>query len=202
MPLPLEDHARQTLIENDRGSKIHAAVSEGWRQFSALYPQRHRWRRKSSQRNLVWEEVVHQLALTASDDSDMKLVEHRDTVSLVIEGELLLRLKHADISLVTRNYPTEEALSFDDHDVDLFDFPGMQRVKLCYVLDQHETEIIWLGLVATQNGKFLWKIELSGAGTVAEVPRLPLQPQDEDTGRLASLKNPETDTSKKRKDKK
>lgn len=200
MPLPLEEHVRLVLLENERGVKFHRAIDEGWRAFADLYPQRHGWIRKSSARHMAWEEIARRLSAVAVSDPGIIPVRHRDTLSLVVEDEVLFRLKHADTALVTQNYPTTEAELFDNHDVDLYGFNGLQRVRLCYVLDQFETKVVWIGVAAHDNGRFLWKIELDGAGAVAAPPVLPFVDSDTDTAKLARLKKSSDETAKKKKD--
>lgn len=200
MPVPLEDHVRQVLLENDRGTKFYRAVKEGWAALDQLYPQRHRWRRKSSARHMVWEEVVQRLFDVAAKDEYIVPIEHRDTVSLIVENEVLFRLKFADTSLITRNYPTPEAEEFDNHDVDLYGFSGLQRVKLCYVPDEYETNLLWTGIAASNKGKFLWKIELEDTGAVAPPARLPFPEEEVDTTRFARLKKPAEEKQDKKKD--
>ena len=187
MAVPLEDHVRQVLLENERGVKLHGAVVQGWAAASE-YPQRGRWRRKSTMRHIVWEEIVQRLIQVAVDDPHIVPIEHQDTVSLIIEDEVLFRLKYADTALVTANYPTPEAQLFDHHEVDLYGFAGLQRVKLCYVPDEHETNLLWAGIAASNHGRFLWKIELDGAGAVAAVPRLPFTEPQADPSRIARLR--------------
>ena len=199
MPLPLEEHVRQVLLENERGTHIFNAVHDGWKAFQDHYPQRHQWRRKSSSRHMVWEEVTKRLAAIASSDDGVSLVEHRDTVSIVVDNEVLLRLKHADPSLITRNYPTEEAQAFDDHQVDLYGFAGLQRVKLCYVADQFERNLIWVGIMASVNGRYLWKIELDGGGAVESPIQLPLTEPEQNTAKLAKLKGQPAENGGKKK---
>ncbi len=199
MPLPLEEHVRQVLLENERGTQIYKAVQGGWKAFQEGFPQRHKWRRKSSSRHMVWEEVTNRLAVIASHDDGVSIVEHRDTVSLIFDDEVLLRLKHADASLITRNFPTEEAQAFDDHEVDLYGFEGLQRVKLCYVADQFERDLIWVGVVASVNGRYLWKIELDGAGAVDDAVQLPLVEPEQNTAKLAKLKGQAAGTGSKNK---
>ena len=199
MPLPLEEHVRQVLLERDRGQRFFDAAQKGWVAFSEQYPQRHTWRRKSSARHMVWEEVVRRLMVVAADDPGIVPIEHRDTLSLVVDNEVLFRVKHADSALVTRNYPTEEARDFDNHEVDLYGFSGLQRVKLCYVPDQFESELIWVGVSASNRGKFLWKIQLDGAGTVAAPEMLPLVQAEEDTSKLVRLKKNNANVGKDKK---
>lgn len=198
MPLPLEEHVRQVLLENDRGLKFFQAAKDGWAAFDENYPQRHQWRRKSSTRSMVWEEVVKRLVAVAADDQGVTVIEHSDTLSLIIDDEVLFRLKHADTGLITKNYPTAEAQDFDNHDVDLYGYSGLQRVRLCYVPDKFETGLIWVGVSASNKGQFLWKIELNDIGAVAAPEMLPFVEADMNTAKLAKLKATDADTGKKK----
>lgn len=194
MPLPLEDHVRAVLLENDRGQRLYEALDDAWSEFINKYPERSSWQRKSASRNLFWECARTKLKQLAIDDKAVEAVEHRDTLSLVIEDEVLFRLKHANSSLMTRNVPTVEATEFDDHDCDLFGRAGLQRVRLCYVLNEFETKIIWIGIAAHDRGRFLWKIELTGRGAERAEPDLldDLSPEP-DTRRLIKTKSKPAD---------
>lgn len=200
MPLPIRDFAQQVLIENGRAGLFHKAIHRAWNTTVERYPERALWRRKSTFRGLMWEEAVKELATLTTADPDFKFIEHCDTVSFILEDAFLFRIKHADMTLSTANYPTSEAGSFDNHDVDLYGFSGLQRVELCYVLNEFETDIVWVGVSARANGHHLWKIELTNAGILAPVAELPLEP-DIDTAKLAKIRKvqPEQET-KKRKD--
>lgn len=199
MPLPLEEYVRLILSERNRGQRLHEAVRSGWAAFLFNQPRRHLWRRKSSSRHMVWEEVATQLAQLADDDG-VEVLEHKDTLSLIIEREVMIRLKHADVALVTQNYPTDEAREYDDHEKDLFGRSGLQRVRLCYVLNEFETDLLWVGIAAHSQGRFLWKIELAPEGMVAPEPRLPIEAVEVDTAKLARLKNVSGKQEKKNKE--
>lgn len=202
MPLPLRDFVHQVLIENGRDALIFQAIKRSWEGTSEKYPERGRWRRKSTFRGLVWEEIVSDLAAIEATDKDFRLVSHRDTVSFIVEDAVLFRVKHADVTLATTNYPTPEAVSFDNHEVDLYGYIGLQRVELCYVLNEFETSIIWVGIAARSNGVHLWKIELSDSGVLAPVETLPLEPETEsDPAQLAKLRPTSTPQDKKEKEK-
>ena len=188
MPVPLEDHVRQVLLERERGAKFHKAVGDGWQRAIEKYPERDRWRRKSTFRAIVWEEVTDELSIVAAGDRDLEWLPHQDTISIIAENEVLFRLKHADIALTTSNYPTQEAVAFDNHDKDLYGYSDLQRVRLCYVPDQFESKLLWRGIAAHYKGIFLWNIELDEAGALAPIERLPLQEPGLDVTKIARLK--------------
>lgn len=188
MPLPLEQHARQVLLENDRGLLFHEAIKRGWARFEEQYPDRHRWARKATSRAVVWESIMSELAGVVADDAGLKIVSHRDTRSIIAEDEFLFRLKHASPALATSNYPTSEAVKFDDHDIDLYGFNGLQRIRLCYVLDQFENGVVWTGASAQSRGALLWKIQLSDFGVEPETQTLPLSEPEIDPAKVLKLK--------------
>jgi hypothetical protein len=201
MPLPLKEFVQQVVLENSRASKIYHAVHRAWNATVEEYPERALWRRKSTFRGLVWEAVVQELAVIAAEDPDIQFIEHRDTASFVMEDSVLFRFKHADVALATANYPTAEASSFDDHDKDLYGFIGLQRVELCYVLNEFETAIVWVGIAARVNGNHLWKLELGHSGIMAAPAELPIfdQNAESDPAKLAKIKKPAQDEGKKEK---
>lgn len=199
MPLPLEEHVRLILIERNRGRRLYEAVTQGWEAFK-VKPRRGLWLRRSSSRSMVWEEVAERL-IQMEDDDGVEVLPHRDTLSLIFDDEVMLRLKHADVQLVTQNVPTGEALEYDDHDKDLFGRTSLQRVRLCYVLDQFETKLEWVGIAAHYLGRLLWKIELGAEGMAAPVPLLPIDAPEVDTTKLVRFKStPSADKKNKKKD--
>jgi hypothetical protein len=205
MPLPLRDFVQQVLIENERAGKIHRAVLRAWKATVEKYPERARWRRKSTFRGLFWEEAVRELATLTETDPDFKLAGHRDTASFILEQSVLFRFKHANVALATANYPTPEAMDFDRHDVDLYGYQGMQRAELCYVLNEFETDIVWVGIAASADGNHLWKIELADDGVVPAQTELPSDAEEEeesDPAKLARIKKaqPERKDAKRKSD--
>lgn len=193
MPLPLKEFVQHVLLENNRAAKIHNAVVNAWSRTVERYPERAMWQRKATFRGIVWEEIVRDLSALTLEDAGFHVERHRDTASFIIEQEVLFRVKHADLSLSTANYPTSEAVAFDDHEADLYGFTGMQRVELCYVLNEFETQIVWLGMSARSKGGWLWKIELTDRGIATEVMEPSFLDEDFDPQRLASLKRGNSD---------
>ncbi|MDE3809986.1 hypothetical protein I7I49_06790 [Sinorhizobium meliloti] len=198
MPLPLKDYVRQVLLENGRAGKIHNAVRAAWSKAISTYPERAGWQRKSTFRGIVWEAAVRELEAASLGDAGFRTVFHRDTASFILDDAVLFRFKHADVSLATANYPTPEASAFDDHEADLYGFRGLQRVELCYVLDEFEMSIVWIGIAARQQGEHLWSIELNNAGVVTPEAALPFE-EEVDVAKLARLKaQPDHDEKKKK----
>ncbi|MBV1701064.1 MAG: hypothetical protein KGQ46_04515 [Hyphomicrobiales bacterium] len=199
MPLPLKEFVQQVLLEGNRAAKIHRAIRNAWKTADEKYPERANWRRKSTFRGLFWEEAIRELSAIASEDAGFVVIEHRDTVSFILENSVLFRFKHADLALGTANYPTPEATSFDDHENDLYGFAGLQRVELCHVFNEFETEIIWIGITARNMGRHLWKLELSDLGISIPAPELPIVMPEMDTAKLVRVKKTDNDQGREKK---
>lgn len=167
MPLPQRDYVQQVFAKRNRASRVHTAVQRAWATVGESYPERGRWIRKATFRALMWEAAIRELELISRDDSGFRPLFHRDTASFLLDNSVLFRFKHADVALSTSNYPTSEALAFDDPDVDLWGYEGIQRVELCYVLDELETSVVWVGVAARAYGRFLWKLGLNSDGVEA-----------------------------------
>jgi hypothetical protein len=198
LPTPLKEYVQQVLSEHNRGAEIREALLYG---ADALKQQADNgwWRRKSTRRALLWENAVARLLDLVSDDRAVVPVPHYDTVSFVYEDAVLVRLKKADYSLHSSNYPTPTADLFHDHQTDLFGHPGLQRVEAVYVPNRFDTEIDWVGVVARQNKALLWNFELTEpAATPVVVLPTPAQPPP---ATLVKLKDQTRDRNRKKDEK-
>jgi hypothetical protein len=194
LPKPLKEFVQQVLGERNRGTKIRQALDYG-AALVAAQDGNGWWRRKSTRRAIFWENAVNKLIELLADDTGVQIVFHHDTVSFVFEDAVLLRLKKADYTLRTSNIPTFMAQLFDDHEVDLFGYPGLQRVEAVYIPNRYDTGIVYTGLVAREDGVHLWHCDLPEPAT-ASVPALP-QPVSPPAASLAKLKNQNNDRKRK-----
>jgi hypothetical protein len=194
---PLKEYVQQVLAEHARGEKIRQAFGHANVTVSALAKSA-TWRRKGTRRALFWEIAVDKLIELTIDDPGLHRVEHYDTMSFIFDDAVLVRLKKADMSLHTSNYPTPTAELFHVHQTDLFGFAGLQRVEAVYIPNRFDTDIIWSGIVARENGVDLWHFELveSVAVPTAALPQ-PVQPPAAD---LAKVKNQAKGADQKKSD--
>lgn len=160
MPIPDEDVVRDVLSVNGRGQALRAAVLEAWASVQLMSNQHPWWRRKATRAALMWEYSVQNAINALANDNGLVVDPHHDTTSFVFDDSVLLRMKKANIQLISSNYPTLLAASYHDHERDLFGFSGHQRVELCHVFNRFKTKIDWVGVVARDNGNVLWNIDL------------------------------------------
>jgi len=187
MPTPIEAEVKRILRINGRGEALRRAFQSAWSDFEHNYPDRAWWRRKSTQAAIIWEYAVKH-AIEALGN-DVVVVPHHDTISFIFDDALLVRMKKADVELMSRNYPTALASLFHEPEVDLFGYKGLQRVEVVYVRDQYGMGLDWIGIVARENDRVLWHFELED-DAAATVEKLPITTQAEasSTAALATLK--------------
>ena len=187
MAVPSEDLVRQVLADRDRNRIIRSSILSAWREVRATYPQVSWFRRKTTIRGLMWEHAVSNLIDGLSADRGIHVQRHLDTISFVFDEIVLLRVKKANVELRTCNYPTELAGLFYEHQIELFGFPGVQRVEAAYVLNRFETEVDWVGIVAWGGGRQLWHFEIEEVPTIRSISSLQ-QPVRRPTSQLAKPK--------------
>jgi len=130
---------------------------------------------------VILENAVQKLIELLADDPNVQIIPHHDTVSFIFDDAVLVRLKKADMTLRTSNYPTPTAELFDDHKADLFGYTGLQRVEAVYIPNRFDTDIIWTGIVAHDGNADLWHFEFAEPVTMPTAA-LPHPVQDASRG--------------------
>lgn len=174
MARPIETVVRDVLAVNGRSIKFRHAIGDAWSALKANYPERARWRRKSTRAAIVWEESVDRAITAFHDDLGTHVVSHFDTISFIFDDTVLMRVKKVDMELQSRNVQTSLSTLFHRHDEDLFGYQGLQRVEAGYVLNRFETEIAWVGVVAREDDEQLFHFDfndvLAPAQTIIPFP--------------------------------
>lgn len=178
MPTPDEETVRRVLAHNDRDVRMRSRIEKAWEDLKAKYADRAWWRRKSTTRAVMWENSVHGVLDEVGNDAGIRPIAHDDTVSIIADDLVEIRLKKAALSLFTSNFPTRLAGLFHQHDADLFGHTGHHRVEVVHVFNRFQTALDWIGVVAREKSEILWKFELprGGASVVALPPVVPVAP--------------------------
>ena len=160
MPIPAENAVRRCL--EPRHPIIYDAVTGGWADCRAM-PQIGWWRRKGTRAAMVWEGTVERAIQSFVDDEGVRVVNHFDTRSFLVDDTVLFRFKKGDVRLFSRNYPTQLALAFHDHrDDDLFGYGGLMRVEVVHTLNPRETEIESVVIIARDRRRVFWWYNIGG----------------------------------------
>lgn len=176
MPVPDQNLVEKVLAKDGRAALCRQAIEGGWEDLRGKQPDLAWWRRKTTRAAIMWENVVDRAIKLFDGKSGIKHIPHYDTASFIFDDLVLARFKLADIGLVTSNYPTAQARLFHQHQTeDLFGFRGHHRIELVHVINRFGTALDWIGVVARDRHKVLWKFELPAGG--AAVAPLPIAPK-------------------------
>jgi hypothetical protein len=143
------------------------ALTRAWDDWMAA--DLHHWR-KRGRANFVWEQAAHYAAIDLNEDPRVSILVKNESYHFLVDDRVAFRLKKADHSGYTRNYPTQEALAFHDPQMPLTGVPAEQRVEVTYTLNTAETDLNDIVVVARDGDKVLWTYSLLRDDSVASLP--------------------------------
>lgn len=195
---PSQEQVQATLARHGRAQAFRDAFLYGWEETHRRIPEIASFVRVTTKRSIVLEFALQQLKSKLADDPGFHVLRHMGTISIILDGEVLLRLKKADRNRRTSNYPTRQSELFHCHQQDLFGQTGVSRVQAIYVPNDRETGIEWAGIVAkSASGDVLWEIEFRDEISAEPVERLPRGPEREE-GPVVKLKDTEQAPSREK----
>lgn len=157
MPVPPREIVRP-IIEN-YSEPIVASVLGAWDDWLAS-PHVGVWRCKRSRANFVWEQIIERAHLAFDGSLGVHIIDGQETFKFLVDDRVLFRFKKGDEAGVTANIPTQLALAFHDHEQDLLGLPQVHRVEVVYQLNQLETEIVDVIVVARDEDVVVWSYSL------------------------------------------
>ncbi len=117
-------------------------------------------------------------------------IERDQTVSFILDDQVLFRFKKGDSSGLSRNFPTQQALAFHDHQRSLFGPLEWIRVEVVYVLNRFKTCVENVFIVARDGSKIAWLYDiLPEAATTGKIETAPARQVDIE--QLVRLRDPE-----------
>lgn len=98
-------------------------------------------------------------------------------IGILVGSDIFIRMKKADERMLSRNYPTKNALAFVDQEQELFG--GLTRLELVYQLDDVGAEVERIVLMQRHKCSVVWTIDLFGSAPMVQNV-LPFAPQIDD----------------------
>ena len=176
--LPLLDEVRDLIV---------AAIHEAWDDWMASdYVSV--WRCKRSRANFVWEQIIDRAFTNLANHDAVHVIDGQETMKFLVRGEVLFRFKKADEIGRTSNVSTQLALAFHDHDQDLFGLPEVQRVEVVYKLNELETAIHDICVVARNGARVAWEFSLLDAEDVITPLPIPASEPERPAAKVVKLK--------------
>src|SRR5688500_9091943 len=85
--------------------------------------------------NVIYERMIARAISEFESMPGIRILNGHQTVHFVYQDAVRFRFKKGDEKGLSRNYPTQMALAFNDQSSDLFGAPTISRVDIVYQLD-------------------------------------------------------------------
>lgn len=169
---------RQEIVESVLGpyhDVIYGVVDAAWQDWlsSSEFP---RARSSRTRACIVWDRMIDHANAAFLENPRVRCVEHYNTWSFIVDDLVLFRFKKGNQVGYTANYPTQTALAFHDHErqYNLFGFEDYHRVQIVYTLDELESDLGRVLVVARDNSRIAWDYQIQPSTIRAEeIPSLP-----------------------------
>ena len=161
---------------HSRIARIVLGAWDDWKQKS--HEIGNRFARTSA--NVVFERIIARAIPEFDSMPGMHIKTGHQTVHFLYQSAVLFRFKKGDENGLSRNYPTQAALAFNDQNCDLFGPPGISRIDVVYQLDRLATRVIDVAVVARHESNVLWcysilNVDAKTADVISINPR-PMSP--------------------------
>lgn len=128
--------------------------------------------------NVIYERMIARAVSEFESMPGMHILSGHQTVHFVYQDAVRFRFKKGDEKGLSRNYPTQMALAFNDQTSDLFGAPTITRVDIVYQLDGLQTRVTDVSVVARHDMSVLWSYSLTAmesksAEVIAFTPKAP-----------------------------
>lgn len=146
---------------------------------------------------VVWNNMITQARRRFVGRKGIRFGKLRDQDGLMVGESTFIRLKMGNRDLLSRNYPTPEAVAFHDQTQDFFG--GVARLELLYVLDKAELNVERVVLVQRHKAAVVWAIEVIGNGGMSQgvIPFAPDAPSGPPAERMIKPKEKQVRVNKR-----
>jgi hypothetical protein len=157
MPVPPQEEVRAVL--DPTRDVVLDVILGAWRDWRDS-PQSGTWRCKRSRASFVWEQMIDRAHRAFDGNGRVRILDGHETFKFLVDGRVLFRFKKADEVGLSANIPTQLALAFHDHDQNLFGLPDVYRIEIVYQLNQLETDVVDILVVARDEDWIVWTYSL------------------------------------------
>jgi hypothetical protein len=127
---------------------------------------------------LVYDFIVQRLIAGLEEDKNVRTVRRDETVKFVIGERVVLRVKKANEQGLGSNIRTQATMDFVEQQQKIPGLPRLQKVEVVYVLNDLQTKIEQVLVVARNQDVRLWYYEI-GPDRGAAVLSIPSMAPDD-----------------------
>lgn len=172
--MPIADQSRVQQLIDPHAAEIVATYQRAWDRWwqNPERPELYRRTRACLIHNYVMCD-----AIVGMEARGIVVKERQETALFLVNDELVFRFKKGDESGRTSNIETQCVLDFIDpnENLALFGLPDLCRVDVAYVLNDLETKIHDVLVVARNNDAVIWSYSIMRRGEGAAGLAIPLQ---------------------------
>ncbi len=158
---PIEDVVRQVLQPHE--PRIAGIYDRAWKKVAA-FPDRAAIDFKRTIATLMHQYTMNELRIEYAADRNVRLLDEHETIRMMVNRQVVVRLKKMDHRGYTRASPTQAALAFTTPDIPLpfadCDLPDLCSVDVGYVLNDLGTKIEHILAAARDQEAVLWSYEI------------------------------------------
>lgn len=197
--MAIPDQSRVKELLNPHNDAVVAVISTAWARWEKNPERAQLYRRARA--CLVHNYMMLDAIPNLPEDDRIKPVEGQETALFLISDELVIRFKKGNEKGLTSNIGTQAVLEYNDPEesLSLLGLPDLIRVDVAYVLNDLQTMVQDVLVVARDNDKVAWSYSIleraEGAGVPTILPTDPKQPPPADTG----LRVPDSEEETKKK---
>ena len=160
--------------------RIRAVIDSAWSDFLSAHI-RHKFLYSRTRANIVFDLIAGRILAEFYEDKNVRVLQKDESIKILIEDALLVRIKKANESGLGSNVPTQSVMAFVTQEPDIPGLlPDIYKVEICYFEDMTGAEIASVKVTARDNDKILWSYEIGrGADSGAEIIPFPSGPIDE-----------------------
>ena len=176
--MAIPEQSRVSDLLSPHVDAVVAVVQRAWSRWeqNPEGPQLYRRVRACLVHNYMMLDAIPNLP---SDDR-IKHVEGHETALFLISDELVIRFKKGNEKGLTSNIETQAVLEYNDPEesLSLFGLPDLIRVDIAYVLNELQTMVQDVLVVARDNERIAWSFSImQRAADVGDPTTLPIDPQ-------------------------
>lgn len=175
--------------------RIRGVIDAAWADYLSIGV-RYKLLFPRTRANIVFDLISGRAIVEFEGDRKVRILQKDETIKLLVEDVLLLRIKKANGDGLGSNIPTQAVMEFIAQGPEIPGLlPDVYKVELCYFESRTGAEIESVRVTARDNDDILWWYEL-GRGQGAEVIPFPTVGGDDTPPEIEPRKTAKDNTSK------
>ena len=153
-------------------ARIRSVIDDAWRDYLSI-DVRHKFMFPRTRANIVFDLIAGRMIAEFDGDKAIRIIQKDETVKVLVEDVLLLRIKKAANDGLGQNIQTQAVMEFVAQGPEIPGLlPDIYKIELCYFESKTGAEIDSVRVTARDNDDILWWYELGrkASGTVIEFP--------------------------------